>query len=63
MRKDCKLRNFTSFIFEIGVKIHICNVKNLRLEHDLPSSVNRRVVLSFHERVILAKSFTKIKPS
>ena len=59
MRNDCKLRNFTSFIFSIGVKIHICNVKNLRQEHNLPTSVNGRVMLLFCEGFI----FAKIKPS
>ena len=63
MRNDCKLRNFKSFIFSIGVKMHICNVKNLQPEHDLPTSVSGRVMLLFCEGSIFAKNFAKIKPS
>ena len=38
---------FENFIFAISVKSHICNVKISRLTHDLPISVNDRVILSF----------------
>ena len=38
---NCKFRKFReNFIFENSVKIHVCNVKNSQLVHDLPTSVN-----------------------
>ena len=37
----CKFGNFReNIIFANSVKRHICDVKNLRLRHDLPISVN-----------------------
>ena len=38
-----------NFIFENSIKRHICNIKNSRLGHDIPISVNDRVILPFHE--------------
>ena len=46
---------------------HICDVKNSRLWHDLPVSVNDRLILPFHKDFIFMKlpicEGTKIKPS
>ena len=54
--KYCKSGNFCkNFIFANSVKRHICDVKNSRLEHDLPISVNNRVILPFHEDSIFTK--------
>ena len=49
-----KLKNDTvnfrnNFIFVNSIKRHICDIKNLQLGHDLPSSVNDRMILLFHE--------------
>ena len=53
-----------NFIFENNVKRHFCNVKNLWHQHDLPKSVNERVILSFCEGFIFINfASTKIKPS
>ena len=42
----CKVGNFCeNFIFANSIKRRICDVKNARLDHDLPSSVNDRMVL------------------
>ena len=44
----CKFGNFhENFIFENGHKIHICDIKKSRLWHDLPISVNDRVISPF----------------
>ena len=43
------------FIFANSVKRHICDVKNLRLGHDLPISVNERVIVPFREDFIFKK--------
>ena len=52
----CKLGNFgKNFTFANGVKRHICDVYNSRLGHDLPISVNNRVILHM-------RSFAKMKP-
>ena len=52
----CKFGNFReNFIFPNGVKRHICNVENSRNMHDLPISVNDRVILPFHESFIFTK--------
>ena len=52
----CKFGNFReNFIFANSVKRHNCDVKNSRLGHDLPTSVNDRVILSFREGYILTK--------
>ena len=54
----CIFRNFgENFIFANSVKIHICDVKNSRLRHDLPTSVNDRVILPFFVRVIFPRNF------
>ena len=56
-------------IFAKSIKRRICHVKNLRLGHDLPLSVNDRVISPFFNGFIFVKlriimrSFTKIKPS
>ena len=41
-----------NFIFENSVKRHICHVKNSRLGHDLPTSVDYRVISPFREGYI-----------
>ena len=42
---NCKSVNFgENFIFVNSVKRHTCDVKNLRLEHDLPISVIDSVI-------------------
>ena len=47
-KKYCKLGIFCeNFIFANSVKRHICNDKILRLRHDLPISVNDRVISPF----------------
>ena len=43
------------FIFANSVKRHICDVKNSRLGHDLPTSVNDRVILPCREDFIFTK--------
>ena len=46
----CKFGNFReNSIFANGVERHICDVKNSRQRHDLPISVNDRVISPFHE--------------
>ena len=65
----CKSGNFReSFVFAISVKSHICGVKKSRQGHDLPISVNDRVISAFREDFIFhetshMRSFAKIKPS
>ena len=55
----CKSGNFReNFIFAYSVKIHICDSKKSGLGHDLPISVNDRVISAFGEDFI----FTKPKP-
>ena len=45
---NCKYINFReNFIFANNVKIHVCDVKNSRLEHDLPTPVSGRVISRF----------------
>ena len=52
----CKSGNFReNFIFANSVKRHICDAKNLRLGHDLPISVNDRVISPFREDFIFTK--------
>ena len=42
----CKFRNFhENFIFANSVKGHICDIKNSRLEHNLPISPFPKVFL------------------
>ena len=38
-----------NFIFANSVKRHIFHVQNLRLGHDLPTSVNDRMISPFRE--------------
>ena len=38
-----------------SLKRHICYIKNLRLEHDLPISVNNKVISAFREGFIFTK--------
>ena len=46
----CKFGNFREgLIFANSVKRHICDIKKSRLEHDLPTSVNDRVISKFRE--------------
>ena len=44
-----------SQIFANGDKRYICYVKNSRLEHDLPSSVNDRAISPFREGFLFSK--------
>ena len=37
------------------VKIHTCNIKNSRLGHDLPISVNKRDISPFRDGFIFTK--------
>ena len=49
----CKIRNFCeNFIFANSIKRHIYHVKNSQLGHDLPASVNERVILTYSEGII-----------
>ena len=59
----CKFRDFgENFIFVNSVKRHICEVKNTQLRHDLPASVNDRVILPFREGYIFTYAkFHEIK--
>ena len=53
---DCKFRNGRdNFIFGNSIKRHICDIKNWGLGHDLPISVNGRVVAPFCESFIFTK--------
>ena len=58
--------NFAIILFFANsVKIHICTTKKSRLGHDLPISVNDRLILEgfyFHE-ISHMGNFAKIKPS
>ena len=54
----CKFGNFReNYIFANSVKRHICDVQTSQLRHDLPISVNERVVLLFREGL----TFTKLR--
>ena len=56
MKVYCKSGNFReNFIFANSVKRHICDIKNLRLGHDLPISLNDRVIPPFREDFIFKK--------
>ena len=44
-----------NFIFPKSVKRHICDVKNSRLGHGIPISVNNRVISPFREGFIFTK--------
>ena len=54
----CKFGNFREkFIFTKSVKRPFCDAKISRLMHNLPLSVNDRVITSFRDDII----FTKIR--
>ena len=54
--KYCKFGNFReNFIFTNSVKRHIFDVKISRLMHDLPISVNDRVISSFSGSFLFTK--------
>ena len=58
----CKSGNFDeNFISAKCVKRHICEVKNSRLWHDLPISVNDRVISPFRESFIFTKLYAKFR--
>ena len=53
MKLYCKSGNFCeNFIFAESVKRRICDTKNSPLGHDLPASVNDRVISPFLEDFI-----------
>ena len=55
----CRFGNFRkNFIFPNSIR-YISDVKNSRLRHDLPISINDRVILPFREGFI----FTKLRKS
>ena len=52
----CKLGNFAeNFIFANSVKRHIYHVKNSLLGDDFLTSVNDRLILTFHKDFIFTK--------
>ena len=52
----CKFGNFREkFIFANTVKRHICDVKKSRTGHNLPISVNDRVISPIREDLIFTK--------
>ena len=52
----CKFWNFReNFIFAKSIKRHICDVKNSRLGHDLPTSVKDIVISPFRDDSIFTK--------
>ena len=54
--QNCKFGNFReNFIFANNVKRHFCDVKNLRLGHDLHIPTNDRVIAPFREDFIFTK--------
>ena len=62
----CKFGNVDNFIFANSVKRKICLIRNSRIGHDLPTSVNDSdFAISrgcyFHETSHL-RSFAKVKP-
>ena len=57
----CKFRNFCeNFIFANSIKRHVCAVRNSRLGHDIPISVNNRVICHF-ARVLISRNFAIVK--
>ena len=44
-----------NFILANSIKRHICDVKNSQLGHDLPSSVNDRMISLFSQGFIFTK--------
>ena len=58
----CKFEIFCeNFIFAHNFKRHVCNDKNLQLKHDLPTSVNGRVISPFCEGFIFRVKFCENK--
>ena len=52
----CKFGNFReNLIFAKSVKRHICDVKKSQTGHDLPISVNDRVISPIREGLIFTK--------
>ena len=49
-----------NFIFVNIVKRHICDVQNSQPSHDLPISVNHKVILQFHEG-LFSRNFAHAK--
>ena len=37
-------------------------IKNLQMQHDLPTSVKRKAISAFYQAFFISGSFTKIKP-
>ena len=64
----CKFENFAIISFSrIKIERHVCDVKNSRLENDLPTSVNSSDFAIFCEVFIFRetsqmRSFNKINP-
>ena len=57
----CKFENFReNYIFSKSFKSHICDIKNLRLGHDLPISVNDRVIVQI-ARILFSRNFPYAK--
>ena len=55
---NCRFGNFSeNFIFANSIKIHISDVKNLRLRQDLSIPINGIVILPFREGF----NFTKLR--
>ena len=53
----CKFGHFReNFSFANSIKRYICDVTNSRFRHDIPISVNDRVILTFREGF----NFTKL---
>ena len=57
----CKSKNFLeNFIFVNSAKRYIWDIKNLRLGHDLPRSVNDRVISAFRKDFVFMNfAYTK----
>ena len=54
-RNDVNLEIFVRILFLLIALRHICHVKNSRLGHDLPTSLNDRVILTFCDGLIFTK--------
>ena len=60
----CKSRIFCeNFVFANSIKRHICDAKNSRLGHDLPISVNDRVISAFREDFKFRENIALVKIS
>ena len=54
--ENCQFRYFRKkFVFANSVIRHICHIKNSQLGHDLPTSVNNRMISLFRECFIFTK--------